>query len=166
MKPLSIIVAIADNMGIGKDNKLLAHIPGDLPRFKSITTGHTVVMGRNTYLSLPKRPLVNRRNIVITDNVSEHFEQCVTVHSVEEAIQQCDEEHENFIIGGASIYRQFLPFAQKLYLTLIHKAFDADTFFPEIPEGEWTEISREKILKKEGIDFDFDYVVLERKRIS
>lgn len=166
MKPLSIIVAIADNMGIGKDNRLLAHIPGDLPRFKSITTGHTVVMGRNTYLSLPKRPLVNRKNIVITDNVNEHFEQCITVHSVEEAIEQCDEKLENFIIGGASVYRQFLPFTQKLYLTLIHKAFDADTFFPEIPEVDWIEISREKILKKDGIDFDYDYVVLERKRHS
>lgn len=163
MKPLSIIVAVADDMGIGKDNKLLAHIPGDLPRFKKITTGHTVVMGKNTYLSLPKRPLENRVNIVITDNPEERFEKCVTVHSIQEALEACDEKRENFIIGGASVYRQILPFAHKLYLTLMHKSFEADTFFPHIDPLEWVEISREKPERKEEFDFEFEYVVLERK---
>ncbi|HLO60572.1 MAG TPA: dihydrofolate reductase [Bacteroidales bacterium] len=159
-KHISIIVAIAEDFGIGKNNRLLAHIPGDLPRFRQITTGHTVIMGKNTFLSLPGGALKNRRNIVITDNRSDQFEGCIHVYSVDEAIQQCEDDAENFIIGGASIYRQFLPFADKLYLTLIHKKFDADTFFPEIRYDEWNEISREE---QKGDEFDFEYVILERK---
>lgn len=162
MKPLSIIVAITDNHGIGKDNRLLAHIPGDLPRFKSITTGHTVVMGKNTFLSLPGGALKNRNNIVISDNPSDRFKDCIMVSSIEEAIMQCDTENENFIIGGASIYRQFLPLASRLYLTLIHKNFEADTFFPEINYSEWKEISREKPVAVTS-DFEFEYVILARK---
>jgi dihydrofolate reductase len=159
-KHISIIVAVAEDFGIGKNNRLLAHIPGDLPRFRQITMGHTVIMGKNTFLSLPGGALKNRRNIVITDNRSDHFEGCIPVYSVDEAIQQCEDNSENFIIGGASIYRQFLPFADKLYLTLIHKKFDADTFFPEIRYDEWNEISRRK---QKGDEFDFEYVILERK---
>jgi dihydrofolate reductase len=163
MKPVSIIVALAENMGIGKDNKLLTHIPGDLPRFRKITTGHTVIMGKNTYLSLPRRPLENRRNIVISDNRNDLFEGCITVYSVAEALEKCDEHQENFVIGGASVYRQLLQFASRLYLTLMHKSFDADTFFPEISTEEWTEISREKPQLLEKHDFEFEYVVLQRK---
>jgi dihydrofolate reductase len=159
-KHISIIVAVAEDFGIGKNNRLLAHIPGDLPRFRQITTGHTVIMGKNTFLSLPGGALKNRRNIVITDNRSDHFEGCIQVYSVDEAIQQCEGTSENFIIGGASIYRQFLPFTDKLYLTLIHKKFDADTFFPEIRFDEWNEISRQKL---KGDEFDFEYLILERK---
>ena len=114
MKQISIIVAIAENMAIGKDNDLLWHISDDLKRFKRITKGHQVIMGKNTYLSLPFKPLPNRINIVITDDKSETFERCKTVHSIEEAVSYCNENEESFIIGGASIYSQFFPYANKL----------------------------------------------------
>lgn len=163
MIPISIIVAVADNSGIGKNNRLLAHIPGDLPRFKKITSGHTVIMGKNTFLSLPGGPLKNRRNIVITDNPADRFEGCIMVFSIDGAMEQCDPGKENFVIGGASVYRQFLPLATRLYLTLIHRNFEADTFFPAINYAEWSEISREEPVQSDKAEFDFEYVVLERK---
>jgi dihydrofolate reductase len=130
---ISIIVAIADNWAIGKNNELLFHIPGDLPRFKKITTGHTVIMGRNTFLSLPKGALPNRTNIVISDNLADNFKGCVMASSIEDALLKIsDNEQESFVIGGGMIYRQFLPIADKLYLTRVHLKPDADTFFPEI----------------------------------
>jgi dihydrofolate reductase len=163
MKNISIIVAIARDNGIGKDNKLLWHIPADLKRFRQITTGHTVIMGKNTFLSLPGGPLKNRRNLVISDNRSDRFEGCEMVFSIEEAIDRCDENKENFVIGGASVYRQFLPLASKLYLTRIHKTLEADTFFPDILPEEWIEISRE-IPENDGEhDFSYDFIVFQRK---
>jgi dihydrofolate reductase len=162
-KPISIIVAIARNYGIGKNNRLLAYIPGDLPRFKKITSGHTVVMGKNTFLSLPGGPLKNRRNIVITDNTNDTFEGCTTVFSVNEAIEKCDDDRENFVIGGGSVYRQFLPHASKLYLTIIDKDFDADTFFPAIDYDEWQQVSREKPDHDGEADFNYEYIILQRK---
>lgn len=162
-KPISIIVAVAKNNGIGKNNRLLAYIPGDLPRFRRITSGHTVIMGKNTFLSLPAGPLKNRRNIVITDNHDDSFEGCITVFSIDEAIKECDDDRENFVIGGASVYRQFLPYATKLYLTLINKAFEADTFFPEIDRSVWKQLSGEKPDPSGEVDFDYEYIVLQRK---
>ncbi|HNW88797.1 MAG TPA: dihydrofolate reductase [Bacteroidales bacterium] len=136
-KQISIIVAIAEDYGIGKNNQLLWHITDDLKRFKKITSGHTVVMGKNTYLSLPFRPLPNRKNIIITDVPGETFDGCDTVYSIPEAIEKMDENSENFIMGGASIYRQFFGIAQKLYITKVHIIMEADTFFPEICHDEW-----------------------------
>jgi len=159
---LSIIVAIAQNNAIGKDNKLLWHIPADLKRFRQITTGHTVIMGKNTFLSLPGGALKNRRNIVITDNRKDRFKGCEIVFSVEEAIRVCDKDKENFIIGGASVYRQFLPHAGKLYLTLVNHAFDADTYFPEIKQDEWTEVSREVPEPDDKNVFNYEFVILKR----
>lgn len=166
MKPISIIVAIAGDNGIGKDNKLLWHIPADLKRFKLITVGHTVIMGKNTFLSLPGGALPNRRNIVITDNRSENFPDCQMVYSVDEALEHSDPDRENFVIGGASVYRQFLPLADTLYLTRVHKVFDADTFFPEILAEEWDEISREEPEPDGKNDFTHTYLVLKRKKLS
>jgi len=162
-KPISIIVAIAENNAIGKDNKLLWHISADLRRFKSLTTGHTVIMGRNTYLSLPVRPLKNRRNIVITDNPSDLFPDCIMAYSIDEAIMLCDDDKENFIIGGASIYRQFMLYAQKLYITKVHKSFDADTFFPEISSFEWKVIEKEDINNDMQNDFRYSFITYQRK---
>jgi len=136
-KQISIIVAIAEDYGIGKNNQLLWHITDDLKRFKKITSGHTVVMGKNTYLSLPFRPLPNRKNIIITDVPGETFDGCDTVYSIPEAIEKMDENSENFIMGGASIYKQFFGMAQKLYITKVHIIMDADTFFPKIDTDEW-----------------------------
>jgi len=160
---ISIIVAIAQNFAIGKNNDLLFHLPNDLKRFKEITTGHPVIMGRNTLLSLPKGALPNRRNIVITDNPEEIFERCEMVFSIEEAIQAVKNEEEAFIIGGGMIYRQFFPHAGKLYLTLVHRDFDADVYFPEINYSEWEETLREdQFDNKNG--FNYSYLNLKRKK--
>jgi dihydrofolate reductase len=163
MKNISIIVAIAENNGIGKNNDLLWHISADLKRFKQITRDHTVIMGKNTYLSLPVRPLKNRRNIVITDNPDDHFDGCLTVFSVEEAIKNCHDYEESFVIGGASVYRQFLPHTDKLYLTRVNRSFDADTFFPEIVVDEWEETSREIPAPDPQNDFTYEFIILKRK---
>lgn len=161
-KPLAIIVAIAENYAIGLNNRLLWHISDDLKRFKKLTEGHTVVMGKKTYESLPVRPLKNRRNIVITDSPEEKFEGCLTVHSVEEAISLCDPYKMNFIIGGASIYRQFLPLADMLYLTRVHKSFHADTFFPEISAEDWQCVSSEPGPEDPALGFAYTYEIYTR----
>ncbi|HET6556708.1 MAG TPA: dihydrofolate reductase [Prolixibacteraceae bacterium] len=158
---ISIIVAIAQNFAIGKNNDLLFHLPNDLKRFKQITTGHPVIMGRNTFLSLPKGALPNRRNIVITDNPDEKFEDCEMVFSVDEAVKAVKNDSEAFIIGGGMIYRQFFPVAGKLYLTVVHKDFEADTFFPEIDYSQWVELSRED-LSDEKNGFNYSYLNLTR----
>lgn len=159
---ISIIVAIAQNFAIGKDNDLLFHLPNDLKHFKEITSGHTIIMGRNTLLSLPKWPLPNRRHIVITDKPDDHFEGCETVFSIDEALEKAKHEDEAFIIGGGMIYRQFYPVAGKLYLTVVHKDFDADVYFPEINYEEWEEISREDFYDEKN-DFNYSYLNLKRK---
>ncbi|HNX54373.1 MAG TPA: dihydrofolate reductase [Prolixibacteraceae bacterium] len=161
-KNISIIVAIAQNFAIGKNNDLLFHLPNDLKRFKEITTGHPVIMGRNTLLSLPKGALPNRRNIVITDNPEEKFERCEMVFSINEAIKAVANEDEAFIIGGGMIYRQFYPHAGKLYLTLVHQDFDADVYFPEINYQEWNENFREDHFDPAN-NFNYSYLNLERK---
>jgi dihydrofolate reductase len=161
-KNISIIVAIAQNFAIGKNNDLLFHLPSDLKRFKQITIGHPVIMGRNTLLSLPNGALPNRRNIVITDNSQDRFEGCEMVFSVEEAAEVVKNESEAFIIGGGMIYRQFYPIAGKLYLTLVHQDFDADVWFPAIDYSEWTELSREDLFDEKN-GFNYSYLNLKRK---
>jgi dihydrofolate reductase len=159
-----MIVAVAENMAIGKNNELLWHIPADLKRFKAITIGHTVVMGRNTWLSLPKRPLKDRRNIVITDQPDDLFEGCEIVTSVDEAIRRCPLEEESFIIGGASVYRQCLPFTDRLYLTKVFRTFEGDVFFPEIVMSDWILVSEEIIHAGDGLDFSYANIILDRKK--
>jgi dihydrofolate reductase len=163
-KNISIIVAIAENFAIGKNNNLLFHLSGDLKRFKEITTGHTLIMGRNTLLSLPRWPLPKRRHVVITDNPHDNFKGCETVFSVEGALKKIKNENETFVIGGGMVYRQFYPLAGKLYLTLVHKRFDADVFFPVIDFDEWCEISREEHYDEKN-EFNYSYINLERKSI-
>lgn len=142
---ISIIAAITENLALGKDNDLLFRIPEDLKRFKRITTGHCIVMGKKTYYSLPLAPLPGRKNIVITRDAKENFPGCTVVHSVEEAIDQMDQENENFIIGGGTVYKEFIPRSDTMYITWIHEnTEDADTFFPKIEFDEWVEIERHK----------------------
>ncbi len=160
MKPISIIVAIAQNNAIGKDNQLLWHIPADLKRFKQLTTGHTIVMGKRTFYSLPIRPLPNRRSIVITDIAGEEIEGCTMAYSIEEAIEKMDDEKENFIIGGGSVYRQFLPAANQLYLTIVQKDFEADTFL-DIDLQDWETIEREDHPEEA---LPYYYINLKRKQ--
>lgn len=152
---LSIIVAVAKNHAIGKDNQLLWHISEDLKRFKRITENHKIIMGRNTLLSLPKWPLPKRTSIVITDKPDESFDGCIMVHSVEDAVALCPQGEECFVIGGASVYRQFMPLADKLYITRVNKDFDADTFFPEVDENIWQLLEKSEDL--EMMDGSFTY---------
>ena len=159
---ISIIVAIAENFAIGKNNDLLFHLPNDLKRFKQITLGKPVIMGRNTLLSLPNGPLKNRRNIVISDIPEDRFEGCEMTSSIEGAIDLVKNEEEAFIIGGGMIYRQFYPLAGKLYLTLVHKPFKADVFFPEINYEDWKETFREDHFD-EANNFSFSYLNLIRE---
>jgi dihydrofolate reductase len=160
---ISIIVAIAENNAIGLKNKLLWHISEDMKMFKKITMGHKVIMGRNTYLSLPVKPLAGRTNIVITDKSEEQFEGCITVYSVEKALEICLADEECFVIGGAMIYKQFLRYAKKLYITRVFKSYDADTFFPEIYLDEWNEIKRETYGADGRNEFSYAFITYERK---
>jgi dihydrofolate reductase len=163
MKNISIIVAIATNNAIGKDNDLLWHISKDLKRFKEITKGHYIIMGKRTYYSLPVRPLPNRTSMIITDVAGEEIDNCLMAYSIEDAISKMDPYNENFVIGGGSIYKQFMEYANKLYITKVHKDFEADTFFPEIPESEWKLTSVEDVIDDNQNDFTYAFEVYERK---
>ena len=164
MKNISIIVAVAKNNAIGKDNKLLWHLSEDLKRFKRLTSGNPVIMGKNTYYSLPVRPLPNRTNIVITDVAGEQIDDCIMAYSIEDAISKMDTDKENFVMGGASIYMQFMDHADKLYITWVHEEFEADTFFPEINESIWEVKSKEDFLETdEKNPYPSSLVIYERK---
>jgi dihydrofolate reductase len=159
---ISIIVAVAQNNAIGKNNDLLWHIPADLKRFKKLTLGHTVIMGKKTWLSLPVKPLPNRKSIVITDDPNDHFKGCITVSSIEAALALCIPSEETFILGGASVYRQFLPMTDRLYLTRVYKDFEGDVFFPEINYSEWKLISEEYFPPDDKNDFAFSFLNYDR----
>ena len=159
---ISIIVAVAENYAIGKNNDLLWHLPADFKHFKEITTGHTVIMGLNTFYSLPNGALPNRKNIVISLEPVD-CEGCTVVYSIQEAIELCKDEGEFFIIGGASIYRQTIDMADTLYITWVHKEFDADTFFPEIDPNKWEEITREDHESDEKNRYPYSFVKYKRK---
>lgn len=154
MAHLTIIAALDSNNGIGYDSELLCPISEDLKRFKAFTTGHSIIMGRKTFESLPKGPLPNRRHIVLTNNPSYSYPGVEVVHSVDEAIELCGEE-EAFVIGGGRIYELFLPFVSKMYLTLIHKAFKANVFFPDFNDSDWKiqEESENKTDPRAGVSY-------------
>ena len=170
---ISIIVAFADNRAIGMDNRLLWHISEDLRYFKSITGGHTIIMGRKTWESIG-RPLPNRRNIVVSRSLSgNHIPGVEFYPSFEEAIEAASKPKEPalpneaaeeiFVIGGGELYRQAIPVAKKIYATLVHTTFeDADTFFPKINLSEWKEIYRESFQRGEKFEYPFEFVVVER----
>lgn len=151
-------------MAIGLNNRLLWHLPEDLRRFKRLTTGHCVVMGKRTWESLPVRPLPGRRNIVLTDKPNECFECSETAYSVEGALNLCKASSDVFVIGGGSVYRQFMPFADRLYITMVDKDYEADTFFPRIDPGEWELIEEEGDFRDEKNDFVYRYLVYRRRR--
>ncbi len=160
---IRIIVCIARNNAIGKDNGLLYHLRDDLKRFKALTTGHTVLMGRRTFKSLPKGALPDRRNIVLTkQNIQ--WPRTETYASLQEALEHCGPDEEIFIIGGSSVYREALPLARILYLTEVDDIPEsADTFFPSIDMSQWKETEREHRHSDEQNEKSFSFVVLERK---
>ena len=157
---ISIIAAVAKNRAIGFQNKLIYWLPNDLKRFKALTTGHTIIMGRNTFLSLPKGALPNRRNIVLSRS-AKVFEGCDVYASLEEALQHCAQDEDIYIIGGASVYEQALPLADRLCLSEIDDSpKEADTFFPAYAE-DWKESAREDhdIDEKHAYRYSFvDYI--------
>ncbi len=157
---ISIVVAIAQNNAIGKDNKLLWHLPKDLKHFKEITTGGTIIMGRKTYDSVG-RPLPNRRNIVITRQQIE-IPGCEVVNSLDAALKLCTTETEVFIVGGAEIYKLAMPLTDRVYLTIVHQDFEADTFFPEINGDLWTETERQDYEPDEKNPLPYSFITLER----
>jgi dihydrofolate reductase len=159
---ISIIVAVSEDWGIGKDNELLWHISEDLKRFKTLTTGNTIIMGKKTWESLPRRPLPGRKNIVLTDNRKETFEGAVTVYSIDEALDKCNSDEEIFIIGGGSVYRQFMPLADRLYITHVHKKAEADIYFPEIDPGIWRVIDKEEFTDPVNHNIPYTYTIYER----
>ena len=161
---ISIIVAIAENYAIGKKGDLLCHMPADLKHFKEITSGKTVMMGERTFFSLPKHPLPNRRNIVLTDLQGKTFEGAEAVYSLDEMVAKVQGEEEAFVIGGGMVYRQMMERADKLYITHIHHSWeDADTFFPEIKESEWKLLSAERHFADDKNPYDYTFAEYTRK---
>lgn len=161
---ISIIVALARNRAIGLNGNLIWHLSADLKYFKRVTTGHTVIMGYKTFLSLPnQRALPNRRNIIISSHLEQAPEGFELAHSIQEAVNMVHDEEETFVIGGGSIYEQFLPHAGKLYLTRIDKEFEADTYFPYIDFDEWNLIDVNVVDEDPQVDFTYRFEVWERK---
>jgi dihydrofolate reductase len=160
---ISIIVAIARNYAIGKDNDLLWHLPDDLRRFKRITSGQCVVMGKKTWESLPLRPLPGRKNIILTDNPEDCFECSHTAFSIDDALDKCAGSKEVFVIGGGSVYRQFMDVADRLYITWVDKDYEADTFFPEIDPQIWKSTEEEGPFFDEANNFHYRYVTYLRR---
>ncbi|MCX7181727.1 MAG: dihydrofolate reductase [Candidatus Methylopumilus sp.] len=160
MPKLSIIVAMSSNRVIGVNNSLPWHLSEDLKHFKTLTTGHTIIMGRKTYESIGK-PLPNRRNIVISRNLNAFYGGVEVVHSLEDAFSTSSNDEEVFIIGGSNIYEQSLHLVEHLYITEIKKAFEGDAFFPEIDKSLWTESARETHTSSDGLEFSF--VSLQKK---
>ena len=164
MMRVNMIAAVAKNNAIGYQNKLLYWLPNDLKRFKALTTGHTIIMGRRTYDSLPKGALPNRRNIVLSKTKND-FPLCDCYPSLEEAFNHCQEDEEIFIIGGASVYEQAMKYAQKLYLTEIDDIPEqADAFFPDYHDWEMT--SKEVHEKDEKHHYEYAFVDYVRKNTS
>lgn len=161
---ISIIVALAQNRAIGKGGDLLTHLSNDLKHFKAITSGHTVIMGYKTYASLPgQKPLPKRRNIIISSHLSEAPEGFELANSILDAMKMVFNEEEVFIIGGGMIYEQFLPMADRLYLTRMEKTFEADTFFPIIDFNQWNLIDLDVVDDDPQVDFEYRFETWERK---
>lgn len=162
---LSIIVAVAENNIIGKDNKLIWHLPEDLKRFKRLTTNHTIIMGRKTFESLG-RVLPNRKHIILSNDVKLDIENpnVEVLEDISMLKKYIESDEECFVIGGATIYKLLMPFANKLYLTLIHEEFEGDVYFPEIEEKCWKVVEREKGIKNEDNPFDYEYITFIREK--
>jgi dihydrofolate reductase len=159
---ITIVAAAAENNALGKDNDLIWRLPDDFKRFKALTSYHHIIMGRKTFESFPK-PLPNRKHVVVTRQENYKNETIEVVHSLEEAIQFSSTEDQVFIIGGGEIYKQALPFANKIELTRVHGEFEADAFFPEIDEEKWDLVNSEFHDKDEKHKYSFSYLTYTKK---
>ena len=158
---IAIVVAMAENRVIGLDNRLPWHLPADLRHFRQVTVGKPVLMGRKTHESIG-RPLPERTNIVVTRDRCYEAPGCVVVHSIESAIKEAGGHEEVMVIGGTDFYRQLLPKADRLYLTLVHAAFEGDARFPELDECEWREVERTDCAPDEKNPWPYSFIRLER----
>ena len=160
--PISIIVAASQNNVIGKDNQLIWRLSADLKRFKALTTGHHIIMGRKTFDSIGK-PLPNRTSIIITRQADYKAEGCIVVNSLEEALAIVPADQEAFIIGGGTIYKEAIDKADKLYLTLVHGKFDGDTFFPKLDPKIWNSLKREDHMPDAKNEHAYSFIDYEKK---
>jgi dihydrofolate reductase len=154
---LTIIAAIANNNALGKDNDLIWHLPADLIRFKKITTGHHIIMGRNTFESIGK-PLPNRTMVIISRNKTYKVPGCVVVNSLKEALKIAKNDKSPFIIGGGQVYKEAILLADRLDITEVHYDFDADVYFPEIDPNIWQEETRVYFKADEKNKYDYSFV--------
>jgi dihydrofolate reductase len=154
MKNLSIIVAVANHNVIGINNTLPWHLPEDLKRFRALTTGHHIIMGRKTYESLG-RLLPNRTTVIVTRNKNYQVEGALIANSLHAAIKMCDADSEPFLIGGAELYKEGIELANKLYITEVHADFKGDAFFEQIDLARWHEVGREKHIAENGLQYSY-----------
>ncbi len=159
---ISIIAAMGNKQVIGIDNKLPWKLPADMKFFRTKTMGKPVIMGRKTYESIGK-PLPGRTNIIITRDSGFHAQGCIVTHSLEEALQQAKTAKEAMIIGGASLYKQALPLAQRFYLTKVHADFAGDSYFPEFDPQEWITTERTDHNSDEDNEYDYSFIVMDKK---
>jgi dihydrofolate reductase len=160
---ISLIVAMASNRAIGLNNQMPWHLSADLKKFKKITMGSPILMGRKTYESIG-RPLPGRTNIIISRNPSYSQPGCLVFNDINEALESCRDAKEVFVIGGSDLYKSMLPIADTLYLTLIHKEFPGDTFFPEIDADQWVEVEREDVQDDPDVEFSYSFLKLEKRK--
>lgn len=159
---LTIIAAAGENNALGKDNNLVWHLPDDFKRFKKLTSGHHIIMGRKTFDTFPK-PLPNRIHVVITRQDNFKKEGIVVVNSLKRAVELTTEDPQPFVIGGGEIYKLVMNLADKIELTRVHGTFEADTFFPKIDENQWKLVSEKFHEKDERHNYAFTYLTYERK---
>lgn len=159
---ITIIAAVAENNALGKNNDLLWHLPNDFKRFKALTSGHYIIMGRKTFESFPK-PLPNRTHVIISGNKNYLSENCIVVDSLDNAIAACPKNEEIFVIGGGQIYKQAISIVDKLDITKVHANFEAEIFFPEIDLDIWKLESEEKNYIDDKHQFDYSFLTYTKK---
>ncbi|CAM3928073.1 dihydrofolate reductase [Flavobacterium weaverense] len=158
----TMIAAAAENNALGKDGKIVWHLPNDYKRFRRLTTGHHIIMGRKTYESLQK-PLPNRKHVIITRQKDYKAEDCIVVDTMQKALDACPKEEDSFIIGGGEIYTIGISYSDKIELTRVHGTFEADAFFPEIDEQEWRLENSEFNEKDDSHNYEYTYQTFVRK---
>ena len=166
MSRITIIAAIANNNALGKDNDLIWHLPADLKRFKQVTSGHHILMGRNTFESIGK-PLPNRTTVIITRNNNYKAAGCIVVDSIEKALEVSKNDDQIFIIGGAQIYKQAMEsnWVDQLDITQVHHSFEADVYFPEIDSEIWEEISREDFSADKKNQYNYSFIRYKKRKL-